>query len=142
MSTSLSVSVTESSYSIANNTSTVKIVVKVTTSGASYNQSGTAKLTVKLNGDTKASNRTVSFGKNKTTTIFTNSYTIAHNADGTKSVPWSVKLVTGISAGTLTKSGTKTLTSIPRTSNPTLSATSISLGSALTIYTNRASKQN
>ena len=139
MSTSLSVSVTESSYSIANNTSTVKIVVKVTTSGASYNQSGTAKLTVKLNGDTKASNRTVSFGKNKTTTIFTNSYTIAHNADGTKSVPWSVKLVTGISAGTLTKSGTKTLTSIPRTSNPTLSATSVSLGSALTIYTNRAS---
>lgn len=139
MSTSLSVSVTESSYSIANNTSTVKIVVKVKTSGASYNQSGSAKLTVKLNGDTKASSKSVKFGKNTTKTLFSETYTISHNADGTKSVPWSVKLVTRISAGTLNKSGTLKLTNIPRTSNISLSSGSLALGSILTIFTNRAS---
>ena len=66
MSVSLSVSVAETSYSIANNTSVVKIVVKVTTSGVSYNQSGSAKLTVQLNGSTKVNSKSVSFGKNKT----------------------------------------------------------------------------
>ena len=95
MSASLSVSVKETSYSIANNTSTVSITVKITTSGASYNQEGTAKLYVELNGSSKASGRTVTFGRNKTTTLFSKSYTITHNADGTKSVPWSVRLITG-----------------------------------------------
>ena len=139
MSTSLSVSVSETSYSISNNTSTVKIVVKVKTSGSSYNTSGSAKLTVKLNGSTKASSKSVKFGKSTTTTIFSNSYTITHNNDGTKSVSWSVKLVTDISAGTLSKSGTLKLTNIPRTSNASLSASSLYLGKALTITTNRAS---
>ena len=139
MSTSLSVSVTESSYSIADNTSAVKIVVKVKTSGASYNQTGSAKLTVNLNNSTKASSKSVKFGKNTTTTLFSNTYTISHNADGTKSVPWSVKLVTGISAGTLNKSGTLQLANIPRTSNRSLSSGSLALGSILTISTNRAS---
>ena len=67
----------------------------------------------------------VKFGKNTTTTIFSNSYTITHNSDGTKSVSWSVKLVTDISAGTLSKSGTLKLTNIPRTSNASLSASSL-----------------
>ena len=139
MSASLSVSVKETSYSIANNTSTVSITVKVTTSGASYNQEGTAKLYVELNGSSKASGRTVTFGRNKTTTLFSKSYTITHNADGTKSVPWSVRLITGISAGTLRKSGTLKLTSIPRASSISLSSTSLNLGSALTVSVSRAS---
>ena len=139
MSASLSVSVSETSYSTSSNTSTVKIVVKVKTSGASYNTSGSARLTVSLNGSTRASNKSVKFGKNTTTTIFSNSYTITHNSDGTKSVSWSVKLVTDISAGTLSKSGTLKLTNIPRTSNASLSASSLYLGKALTITTNRRS---
>ena len=139
MSASLSVSVSETSYSTSKNTSTVKIVVKVTTSGSSYNTSGSAKLTVKLNGSTKASSKSVKFGKSTTTTIFSNSYTIDHNNDGTKSVSWSVKLVTDISAGTLSKSGTLKLTNIPRTSDASLSASSLYLGEALVITTNRAS---
>ena len=139
MSASLSVSVKETSYSIANNTSTVSITVKVTTSGASYNQEGTAKVYVELNGSSKASGRTVTFGRNKTTTLFSKSYTITHNADGTKSVPWSVRLITGISAGTLRKSGTLKLTSIPRASSISLSSTSLNLGSALTVSVSRAS---
>ena len=140
MSVVLYARVYETSYSIANNTSTVKVVVEVSTHGASYNQAGTAKLTVKLDGDTKASNRTVYFGRNVThKTIFSNSYTVAHNADGTKSVSWSVKLVTDISAGTLNRSGTITLTPIPRASELSLSAGSLNLGSVLTNTISRKS---
>ena len=139
MSVSLSVSVKETSYSIANNTSTVSITVKVTTSGASYNQEGTAKLYVELNGSNKATGKTVTFGKNRTTTLFSKSYTINHNADGTKSVPWNVRLITGISAGTLRKSGSLKLTNIPRTSSISLSSASLNLGSALTVNISRAS---
>jgi hypothetical protein len=139
MSVSLSVSVKETSYSIANNTSTVSITVKVTTSGASYNQEGTAKLYVELNGSSKATAKRVTFGKNRTTTLFSKSYTINHNADGTKSVPWNVRLITGISAGTLRKSGSLKLTNIPRTSSISLSSASLNLGSALTVNISRAS---
>ena len=139
MSASLSVSVKETSYSVANNTSVVSITVKVTTNGTSYNQEGTAKLYVELNGSSKASGRTVTFGKNRTTTLFSKSYTITHNADGTKSVPWSVRLITGISAGTLRKSGSLKLTNIPRASSISLSSTNLNLGSALTVSVSRAS---
>lgn len=128
MSTSLSVSVTEDSYDIVSNTSVVKIVAKVKTTGDSHNLTGSAKLTVKVGGSALCSSKSVKFGYNSTTTIYTGTKTVSHNADGTGSCAWSVKLVTDISAGTLNKSGTKTLTTIPRTSSISLSSDNVTLG--------------
>ena len=47
---------------------------------------------------------------------------------------------TGISAGTVERSQSLTLATIPRVSVPTLSASSIDVGKDITIYTNRQSK--
>lgn len=73
----------------------------------------------------------------------TTTHTVSHNADGTKSV--TIKGVFNIQAtlsgtyySSLTASGTVTLDTIPRASTPTVSGTK-SLGSTMTITTNRAS---
>lgn len=64
---------------------------------------------------------------------------IQHNSDGTKTVSWEWYIKTGTSAlGTLNPSGTRTLTTIPRASQPSISANP-TLGSQITIYTNRVS---
>lgn len=67
-------------------------------------------------------------------------YNIEHNTDGSKSVSWEWSCNTGTSVlGNIYRSGTQTLTTIPRASQPTLSASSVNLGSSVTINTNRAS---
>ena len=48
-------------------------------------------------------------------------------------------LATGISAGTITKSDSLTLTTIPRATTPTVSASSVNMGGSITINTPRAS---
>lgn len=69
--------------------------------------------------------------------------TIAHNADGTKSVTLSGRWTAGSdpegSFFDITSSGTFALDTIPRASTPTLSASTVALGSPVTISTNRAS---
>lgn len=65
---------------------------------------------------------------------------VSHNSDGTKTVSASFTWNSGNSyVGTLTGSATKTLTTIPRTSNVSLSSTNFNIGSSITINTNRAS---
>lgn len=70
---------------------------------------------------------------------------IAHNADGTKSITIEVyinlwRTSSGAGNGTnLSGSQTIALTTIPRVSKPTLSASSVEFGKSITIYTNRNS---
>ena len=65
---------------------------------------------------------------------------IQHNSDGTKTVSWEWYIKTGTSAlGTLNPSGTRTLTTIPRASQPTIDDTTPELGQQITIKTNRVS---
>ena len=68
-------------------------------------------------------------------------FTIPHNADGTKSVniSHSYFIDNTYSPKSVSISGTITLDSIPRASQPTLSASSIPMGDAVTVYTNRVS---
>lgn len=73
---------------------------------------------------------------------------VYHNNDGTKSITISARAngaassygpsSTSGSAGDCTLSASITLNTIPRTSKPTLSATTIEMGKTLTITTNRA----
>lgn len=133
MGVSVSFSAAESSYSVANNTSTIKCTLKVTTTGESHNYNGMKfKITIGDYSDSK----TIAVGYN-TSKSFSFSKTITHKADGTLSVACKGTVTTGISAGTVTKSKTLstsggTLTTIPRASAIS-SATNITLGSACSI---------
>lgn len=73
------------------------------------------------------------------TTIASGTYTFTHNTDGTRSFSASAQGGIYTYAVNCTGSGSFTLDTIPRTSKPTLSASTIELGKPLTIYTNRAS---
>lgn len=69
---------------------------------------------------------------------------VPHNADGTKNVTmsfvFSVKArLSGVYYESMTTSTTVNLDTIPRASQPTLSASSVEMGKAITINTNRAS---
>lgn len=105
------------------------------------------------NSDTYFNNRTLSCtcnGSTQTATVshpkkgsvshsftFTN---IGHNSDGTKSVSWSWNITTGTSVlGNLSYSGSQALQTIPRASQPSVTSTSINLGTTVTVKTNRVS---
>lgn len=76
--------------------------------------------------------------------IGTATKTIKHNSDGAKSISISASFalratLSGTYYGNITASATITLDNITRGSQPTLSASSVALGSAVTINTNRTS---
>lgn len=81
----------------------------------------------------------------KTTKLATvTSGNITHNADGTKSVMLSATFkiqatISGTRYETITASTTVSLNTIPRATQPTVSASSVNMGSAVTISTPRAS---
>ena len=122
--------------SVANNTTQVyrRLLLTIDTYGAmganTYAYSGT--------GMTSASGGSVSLGAGDHVLLSGNS-TVTHNSDGT----WS-QSVTGTAnfGGTYiwtTPSTTATLPTIPRTSQPTVSASRVYIGGSVTVSTNRAS---
>ena len=98
---------------------------------------------VVINGSTVSSgNYTYDFRKSSTKTIASGSTTINHNSDGTKTISASCSagmLKPDYSYETIRGSGSLTLTTIPRASQPRLSASSVTYGNAITIYTDRKS---
>lgn len=137
MTASMSMSITENSTSVANNTSNVTVKVAVKWAYGSY--CSTTDLNVTING-TKYTKATA-LNPNRTTsgsaTVFTKTLNIKHNADGTKklsaSASWYVRLP---SVSTLKASASKTLKTIARKSVPSCTKSSV-MGTAMTINTNR-----
>lgn len=136
-------SITQNSQSIADNTS--KITVKCTVSwtyGSWEHDPPSPSSTLTVNGKSYKYT-TPKINPNRTNsgsqTLFTKTYTIAHNSDGYKTVSASISIPTGTSSGTVKASTSKTLTTIPRASVPSLSDSSIALGESVTIKTNRKS---
>ena len=103
---------------------------------------------VSINGTTvynvaRANSDSISLGNGKSYKLAEGSTTVAHNDDGTKSISVSYSMdmaKASYTPGPLSGSGTMTLTTIARASQPTLSSTDFNMGSAITIYTNRKSK--
>lgn len=137
MAVSVSIVAAETSYSIADNTSTVQVTAKVTVSGESYNAYG---MVFRVNCGTSSSNligqhsSTLSVPKNSTKS-YSYSYTVPHNADGSGQAYCWAQIATGISVGTVTKTKTLTLTKIPRASSFSVAAGT--MGSAQTITVTR-----
>lgn len=138
---SLTVTEVAGSQNIADNTSRVNIKWISTQTGESWNgYKKTAYYYVSINGGAEVSYPvTYTLPQTSTVTIVDTTITVKHRNDGTGVVSVRTYMETGISAGTVQKSQSITLATIPRVSVPTLSASSIDIGKAITIYTNRQS---
>ena len=140
MSVSQTLDVSEISYSIADNTSKVRIIWKSTQSGTSYNGfTRTAYYYYSVNGGSEIA-KTVSYTlpQNSTKTIVDTTLTVPHEPDGSGTIKVRTWMDTDISAGVIQKdSGTITLTTIPRKS--TLSVSNGELGKAQTLKATRKS---
>lgn len=113
----------ETGISIENNNSDLTITIYFSANNdVTYFEGATLRCT--CNGETKSA--TVSHSKGGSVTKSFTFSNIAHNTDGTKKVTWSWSCATGTSTlGTVSASGTKTLTTIPRTSSVTVGDTFI-----------------
>lgn len=141
MAVSQSLTLTQSSQSVASNYSKVRILWKSTQTGESWNgYTRTAKYYVSINGGAETEySVSYTLPKGTTQTIVDVTITVNHKADGTGTVKVRTWMDTDISAGVVTQSKTLTLDTIPRASVPTVSSSSVDMGSAVTITTNRAS---
>lgn len=121
--------VTQSSQSIAGNSSVLKWTLKMSCATQYYqNSSTTDAFKVSINGTAVYNtSKAISFsGKNTTVTISSGTITVSHNADGKKTVSLSFSYTPGRTASyypsSMSGSGSMNLTTIPRASS--LSVTS------------------
>lgn len=139
MGLSQTLSVTETSYSIVDNTSQVRILWTSTQSGNSWNgYTRTAYYYYSINGGSETS-KSVSYTlpKNSTVTIVDTTLTVPHNSDGSGTITVRTWMDTDISYGVVEDSKTLTLTTIPRAS--TLSVSDGTLGIKTTPTADRKS---
>lgn len=128
MGLSQTLSVTETSYSIVDNTSQVRIRWTSTQSGSSWNgYTRTAYYYYSINGGSETS-KSVSYTlpQYSTVTIVDTTLTVAHNSDGSGTIKVRTWMDTDISYGVVEDSKTLILTTIPRAS--TLSVSDGTLG--------------
>lgn len=139
---SVTLTVTQQSQSTENNTSTVAYSLVI---NRPYNISSSASksYSITINGSTVKSG-TTTIGGSGSKTIASGTTTIAHNDNGEKSINFSFSQVLditwgGTKLGTASASGSLDLTPIARATQPSLSATTTTMGSSVTVYTPRAS---
>lgn len=136
MAVSLSLSITQNSQSIDNNTSNVTVKAVISWTYGSFNR--TEKSGYVIIDGTKYT-FTSTFNENESTsgsqTIFTKTLNISHNSDGKKTLSCSASFTSGVSSGTITASASKVLTTIPRKS--TLSVSNGTLGTEQTLTVSR-----
>ena len=139
MAVKLSLSCTQNSQSVANNTSNVTVKATASWTWGSWNEYKKPGYVI-IDG-TKYS-FTSNFNPNATTTgsqvIFTKTVDVKHNADGSKTLAYSGSYTTGVSSGTITASGSKVLTTIPRQANLTAAPNFNDEGNPAITYSNPA----
>lgn len=129
----------QNSQNIANNTSNVTVKVRIKRTNTGYTTYGSGTIYCKINGTTYSASISSSQKITSTAiTLFTKTLTISHNSDGTKSLTMSA-WISHSKFSSNEQSYTQTLTTIPRTSSFTLSASSLDAGKTLNININRAS---
>lgn len=131
------------SQDTVNNKSTINWYLEIYSSSSIYS-SDSKSYSVKINGSTVSSGSDT-IGGSGTRTLKSGTTTIAHNSDGTKTFSYSFSQECAITwsgtyVGTVTGSGSDTLPTIPRASQPSLSDMYVWMrDETVTIYTNRAS---
>lgn len=127
----VTLTVTESSYSLENNTSVVAWSFGIESLGRGGFSSYGIPRTATVNGDKVVdTSASTSCSNNGSTSWGSGTKTIAHNADGSKTISISFS-ATGLGdyswSGTISNNGTLTLTTIPRASTITLASNSMTL---------------
>lgn len=136
--------VTEGSYSIENNTSPVGVNVYLYRTSSSSYYGGTANISFTLNGETKSTSvypsypTNIGVGESNAHYMASFSYTVGHNADGSKTVSFSLSWSANFSPSSASGSGSITLSTIPRASEIS-SVSTANIGSNATINVNRKS---
>ena len=126
------------SYSTANNTSTISWKMQlISDSYGAISSSASKKWKVVVNGKTYSGNNTVGIAANSTKTLASDTTTIAHNTDGTKTFSYSFSQTFDINfngwVGTEGSSGSATLDTIPRASTVTATSAYVENQSTITI---------
>lgn len=121
MAVTISLSITQNSRNIENNTSNVTVKCTASWTYGSWNKTGQCTGTMTIDG-TKYSFSGITFNDKETTTgskvVMEKNLNIAHNDDGEKELSCSATFNTFISSGTVNASASKTLTPIERASQP------------------------
>lgn len=138
-------SVTVTSQSIANNTSTIRRILRIETgsfqSSPIFRDGSFTVRTSKQSGDARSGTHSLTLEPNKSYVISDTSVTLSHDALGKLSlaidtdISWGT--ITGTSSATIT--GSMTVPAHNRVSVPTVSSSSVNAGSSVTINTNRKS---
>ncbi len=134
------ISINQNSQNVSNNYSNVTVTVRFFRTNSGYTTYGSGTCYCKINGTTYSS--TVSPSQKITNSgivLFNKTLDIYHNNDGTKNLTCSAWIDMNTPLTSSEQSYSQNLSTIPRASKPTLSASSITMGNSLTIYTNRAS---
>jgi len=133
------ITITQNSQSVANNTSNVTVSVRVYRTNTGYTTYGTGTVYCTINGTQYTESITSS---DKITSsgivVFTKTLNIAHSADGSKTLATSAR-ITHDQFSSSSQSYSQKLTTIPRATTPTLSASSVNMGASITINMPRAS---
>lgn len=141
MAVSLSISTSQVSQSVTNNSTVLRVSIGYTWTGGSWDWNYSTKY-VTINGSTYYFSN-VKINPSRTSsgsgTLYTVDVTIPHNADGTKTVSIYTYVKTATESGAVEKSASATLTRIARTSPASLSKTSVTTGDSFIVYTNRYS---
>lgn len=112
----------------------------VSSNGYPYASGGSYSWQIKEGGVVKASGSISSYNvpAGGTFQIATGNFNVAHNADGTKTGSFYSSFASS-AHGTVDVSGSMALSTIPRASTPTLSASTVNYGDSVIIHTNRLS---
>lgn len=123
-------------YDVASNTSLVTATLRLSRTNTGYTTEGWANFTIIINGVSKTENEYRYITYQSDTYCVSNTVSVPHNSDGTKSI--TISAYGEIYTNTMnTQSGTAVLTTIPRASS--LSVPSGTLGVPMTLTINRAS---
>ena len=133
------ITITQNSQSVANNTSNVTVSVRVYRTNTGYTTYGTGTVYCTING-TQYTEAITSSDKITSSGIvlFSKTLNIAHSADGTKTLATSAR-ITHDQFSSSSQPYSQKLTTIPRATTPTLSASSVNMGADITISMPRAS---
>ena len=139
MAVKLSLSCTQNSQNIANNTSNVTVKATASWTYGSWNEYQKPGYII-IDGvkyEFKSN-----FNPNATTSgskvLYSKTVDVKHNVDGSKTLAYSGSYTTGVSSGTITASGSKVLTKIPRQATITAADNFTDDGNPVVTYTNPA----
>lgn len=133
------ITITQNSQSVANNTSNVTVSVRVYRTNTGYTTYGSGTVYCTING-TQYTEAITSSDKITSSgiVVFSKTLNISHSADGSKTLATSAR-ITHDQFSSSSQSYSQKLTTIPRATTPTLSASSVNMGASITINMARAS---